>query len=276
MKKKVIAGLIVVGTGLLGGVIGNSLAPKVEPLRYMDLMVGATEWQLGSGEVMALQYQAYNTAEKELESSVKDYTGNKKLAVVLDLDETVINNYGNTIENILSREGYSKEKFTAWAKQEKAPIIAGADDFLHKAEELGVEIYYVSNRYPEDLDATIENLKKLGLPSADKEHILIKTDSSNKAARVEEISKTHDIAMFVGDNLGDFPSDFYKKSNEERKDIVNKEEDKFGTKYIILPNASYGDWEGATFGYDFKKSEGEKIATFFGNLQKRVLGKGIK
>ena len=258
MKKKVIAGIIVVGTGLLGGVVGNSLAPKAEPSKYIDGTVAGVQWQLNSGEAMALQYQAYNTAEKQLESSVKDYTGNKKLAVVLDLDETVINNYGNTIENLISGTGYSKEKFTDWAKQEKATIIPGADDFLHKAEELGVEVYYVSNRYPEDLDATIENLKKLGLPSADKDHVLIKTDSSNKTSRVEEISKTHDIIMIVGDNLGDFPSDFYKKSNKERQDIVGKEEDKFGAQYIILPNASYGDWDSATYGYKYDKTDAEK------------------
>jgi len=41
--------------------------------------------------------------------------------------------------------------------------------------------------------------------------------------------------------LGDFPSDFYKKLNDERKELVEKNKDKFGAEYIILPNAVYGD-----------------------------------
>ena len=258
MNKKSIAGLLLVA-GVLGMGVGTQLVPK-EDTRYIDGTASAIQWQLNSGEAVALQYQAYNTAELQLERMVKEYTGEKPLAVVLDLDETVINNYGSSIEDLVTREGYTKEKFTNWALKEEATIIAGADNFLHKAEELGVEVFYVTNRYPEDLQATINNLEKLGLPSADEDHVLIKTDSSNKTERVEKVSETHNIAMFVGDNLGDFPSDFYKKSNAERQQIVADNEDKFGTEYIILPNASYGDWDSATFGYDYSKTDDQKIA----------------
>ena len=257
MSKKKIVSLVVLA-GLFGGAAGYLSVPVHED-KYIDGTSSALQWQLNSGEVVALQYQAYNTAETQLEKMVSEYKGDKKLAVVLDLDETVINNYGNTINDLVTGLGYSKDRFTEWALKEEATIIPGADSFLHKAEELGVEIFYITNRYPEDLQATINNLKKLGLPSADEAHTLIKTDSSNKSARVEEVSKTHDIVMFVGDNLGDFPSDFYKKLNAERQDLVDQNEDKFGTKYIILPNASYGDWDSATFGYDFKKTDLEKI-----------------
>ena len=256
MSKKRIVSLMVLA-GLFGGAAGYLSVP-VEDVRYIDGTSSALQWQLNSGEVMALQYQAYNTAETQLEVMVNNHKG-KAPAVVLDLDETVINNYGNAINDLVTRTGYTKEKFNEWALKEEATIIPGADDFLKKADELGVEIFYITNRYPNEVEATANNLKKLGLPYADEAHILVRGESSNKAERVAKVSETHDILMFVGDNLGDFPSDFAKKLNNERQDIVKENEDKFGTQYIVLPNASYGDWDTATYGYDFKKTEQEKI-----------------
>lgn len=258
MINKKVAGLVL-AVGLLGGVVGNAVAPR-EEVKYIDGTASALQWQLNSGEVVALQYQAYNNAERQLESMVKEYKGDKPLAVVLDLDETVINNYGSSINDLVTRQGFSQERFTEWSLKEEATIISGADDFLKKADELGVEIFYITNRVPEEINATINNLHKLGLPETDAEHILVKEDSSNKSKRVAKVSETHNIAMFIGDNLGDFPSDFYKKSNKERQDLVVENEDKFGTEYIILPNASYGDWDGATFGYNYSKTDEQKIA----------------
>ena len=257
MSKKKIVSLVVLA-GLFGGAAGYLSVPVHEE-KYIDGTVSALQWQLNSGEVMALQYQAYNTAERQLEDMVKNYKGDKPLGVVLDLDETVINNYGNAINDIVTRTGYTKEKFNEWALKEEATIIPGADEFLFKAADLGVEIFYITNRYPNEVEATINNLKKLGLPSADEAHIMVRGESSNKAERVAKVSETHDILMFVGDNLGDFPSDFSKKLNNERQGIVIENEEKFGTQYIILPNASYGDWDTATYGYKFDKTEAEKI-----------------
>lgn len=255
MKKIIVTGLM---AGLIGGVIGNGIAPK-QDIRYIDGTASALQWQLNSGEVVALQYQAYNNAEIQLEKMVNEYSGDKPLAAVLDLDETVINNYGSSINDLVTRQGFSQERFTEWSLKEEATLIPGAYDFLHKANELGVEIFYITNRVPVELEATINNLDKLGLPATDAEHILMKEESSNKSERVAKVSETHNIAMFVGDNLGDFPSDFYKKSNKERQEIVVENEDKFGTEYIVLPNASYGDWDTATYGYDYGKTDEQKI-----------------
>ena len=47
----------------------------------------------------------------------------------------------------------------------------------------------------------------------------------------------------VGDNLADFDSVFYKKSNKERIQSVDSLSKMFGDKFIVFPNLIYGDWE---------------------------------
>lgn len=257
MKKRKVISLLL-GLSICGMLMGTG-AQAAEQSKYMDGTASALQYQYVSGEVEALQYQAYNTATDKIKNLAKDYKGTKPLAVVLDLDETVLNNYGSEIGDFLDGQSYSSDRWHAWVLKEKATVIPGADKFLNAANTLGVQIYYISNRSASEQDATIDNLKKLGLPSADKTHVLVKTDSSSKQARVDEVAKNNNIVMYLGDNLGDFPADFYNKLNDERKGIVEKNIDKFGTEYIILPNATYGDWDSATFGYNYKKTDAEKI-----------------
>ena len=49
--------------------------------------------------------------------------------------------------------------------------------------------------------------------------------------------------MLLGDNLADFNSVFYKKSNNERIRSVDSLSKMFGDKFIVFPNLIYGDWE---------------------------------
>ena len=58
------------------------------------------------------------------------------------------------------------------------------------------------------------------------------------------MQQNYDIVVYVGDNLNDFGDATYKKSNAERRNFVAQNNKLFGTKFIILPNANYGDWEG--------------------------------
>ncbi|WP_459480945.1 5'-nucleotidase, lipoprotein e(P4) family [Clostridium saccharoperbutylacetonicum] len=257
MKKRKVMSLFL-GLGICGMLMGPGVQ-AAETAKYMDGTASALQYQYVSGEVEALQYQTYNMATEKIKDIAKNYKKTKPMAVVLDLDETVLNNYGSEIGDFLDGKPYSSDRWHAWVLKEKATVIPGADKFLDTANTLGVQVYYISNRSVTEQDATINNLKKLGLPHADKAHVLVKTDSSSKQARVDAVAKDNNIVMYVGDNLGDFPADFYNKLNDARKDIVEKNIDKFGTEYIILPNATYGDWDNATFGYNFKKTDAEKI-----------------
>ncbi|MBM7836381.1 5'-nucleotidase, lipoprotein e(P4) family [Clostridium sardiniense] len=219
----------------------------------------ATLWQQNSGEVKALRYEAYNSGMNYIDKLVKEKT-DKPYAVTLDIDETIIDNSPHAGYEIKHNELYSKENFGEWVQKADAKAIDGAKEFTDYAKSKGFEVFYVSNRSEDkELDATIKNMKKLGFVNSDKEHILLKTDTSNKDARWNKIKEKYNLAIYCGDNLGDFPNGYDKKSNEERRAIVEKEKKFFGTKYIVLPNPTYGDFENAVYNYDFKMSPSDKM-----------------
>lgn len=219
----------------------------------------ATLWQQNSGEVKALRYEAYNSGMNYVDKLVKEKT-DKPYAVTLDIDETIIDNSPHAGYEIKHNELYSKENFGEWVQKADAKAIDGAKEFTDYAKSKGFEVFYVSNRSEDkELDATIKNMKKLGFVNSDKEHILLKTDTSNKDARWNKIKEKYNLAIYCGDNLGDFPNGYDKKSNEERRAIVEKEKKFFGSKYIVLPNPTYGDFENAVYNYDFKMSPSDKM-----------------
>lgn len=219
----------------------------------------ATLWQQNSGEVNALRYEAYNSGMKYVDKLIKEPT-DKPYAVTLDIDETILDNSKHAGYQIKHNETYSKENWGAWVQMADASAIAGAKEFTDYAKSKGIEVFYVSNRSEKtELDATLKNMQKLGFVDSDKDHVLLKTDTSSKDARWDKIRENHNLAMYCGDNLGDFPNGYDKKSNEERRAIVKKEAQFFGTKYVMLPNPTYGDFENAVYGYDFKKSPEQKL-----------------
>lgn len=55
--------------------------------------------------------------------------------------------------------------------------------------------------------------------------------------------------LLIGDNLNDLSNAFERKSVAERLAEVDKARQMFGRKFIVLPNAMYGDWESAIYEY---------------------------
>jgi 5'-nucleotidase (lipoprotein e(P4) family) len=115
MKKRKVMSLLL-GVSIFGMLIGTKVQ-AAELIKYLDGTASALQYQYISGEVEALQYQAYNVAAERIESIAKDYKGNKPMAVVLDLDETVLNNYGSEIGDYLEGQPYSGERWTAWCNR---------------------------------------------------------------------------------------------------------------------------------------------------------------
>ena len=85
-------------------------------------------------------------------------------------------------------------------------------------------------------------MKALGFPFCDAKHLLLRSESRNKKARREKITGKYEILLFLGDNMNDFPGDYFGKTNRERKTLVDSDWGSFGTKYFVLPNPSYGVW----------------------------------
>ena len=130
--------------------------------------------------------------------------------------------------------------------------VPGAVEFLQWAASRNITIFYISNRSVSDVKATLANMKKLQLPNADEEHMLFLSTESTKEPRRQIVAKDHKIVMLMGDNLNDFTNLFEKKSIDDRKAETDKVRGEWGKKFIVLPNAIYGEWENAF--YDYKRN----------------------
>ena len=181
----------------------------------------------------------------------------EKLAVVLDIDETVLNNTPYEAKLILTDKSYPTF-WEAWCNMAQAKAIPGAREFLTFADQAGVNIFYVSNRDAYLLKGTLRNLKKLGFPQANEDHILLRNKVSSKEPRRKKISKSYNIALLIGDNLNDFSNVFENLSVEKRFSKVDSLKDYFGNRFIILPNPMYGVWEAALYNYNWKIPEKQR------------------
>ena len=87
------------------------------------------------------------------------------------------------------------------------------------------------------------------------------TGSSSKEPRRQTVSAKYRIVLLMGDNLNDFAEVFEKgRTIADRLAAVEQNKGQFGTRFIVLPNVMYGDWENAIYGYDFKLTDDEKGA----------------
>lgn len=211
----------------------------------------AIYWYQQSAEMRALYYQGYHLATLRLQDIAK-VASTKKRAVVLDLDETVMDNSPYQAFSIVNNVQYPTG-WTEWINLASAKDLPGAKAFLIKAKEMGIEPIYITNRKDSEKQKTIENLKKLGLPNAEEAFVLTRSNENDKTERRALVSQNFDIVLLIGDNLGDFDELFQGKTNFERNRLVDQFNAEFADKFIILPNPMYGEWESAGVDFDFSK-----------------------
>ncbi|MBQ1875572.1 MAG: 5'-nucleotidase, lipoprotein e(P4) family, partial [Selenomonas sp.] len=200
-------------------------------------------------EYRELCYQAYNVALFQVKQAVAQHKqGAKPLAIVLDADETVLDNSAFEAGLIDTDSAYSTKSWNEWCAAGEALAMPGATDFLQAVDKLGVQIFYVTNRSMDtQYEGSARNMKQLGFPQVDKEHMVFKTTTSDKQPRYDAIEAKYDVVVYLGDNAGDLPLGTYHKKQMMRNAIIDANKDKFGMKYIALPNPSYGDWEPAQY-----------------------------
>lgn len=235
MKK----GIIVSGLSIL--IIITGCQPVAQP-NSQEALLQAVTWYQQSAEMKAIYIQSYNWAERILKERAEQ-GAEKALAVVLDIDETVLDNSPQTAQQVIEGKPYGQEMWDEWCQLSKAEALPGVLGFTKEAMAMGVEVFYISNRGIHLLDVTLENLKVAGLPNADAEHVLLKTDSSVKDERRARVSQSHEVVLLIGDNLGDFSGIFDDRMDGSDKEKVMAHADRFGYEYIILPNPLYGGWE---------------------------------
>ncbi len=235
---------ILAGCGSSSKTTKSVISEPVSAIPTQEHSIQAVLWQQQAAEYRALCIQAYNYARVSLDAAL-DTTkmAMSKLAIVTDLDETVVNNSPYNAKMIVLDEPYKKQRWIEWGNEISAKAVPGSVDFFKYAASLGVEIFYISNRYPEQLNVTIENLENLDLPFVDSAHVMLRNQSSGKLERRDKVEGTHKIIMLLGDNLADFSELFENQNSETRHDLVDSLRSQFGARYIVIPNVMYGDWQ---------------------------------
>ncbi|MBC6000687.1 MULTISPECIES: 5'-nucleotidase, lipoprotein e(P4) family [Veillonella] len=247
-------------------VTNNDVAAQ-EALKQKQQYQAETEtmgllWMRTSAEYRALAYQGYNVAMNAVKMAVTDPSHQRKpLAIVLDADETVVDNTKLMGESIVNGNGrFDAPWWRQAVHQGKSQAMPGAVEFLNEVHKQGVEIFYVSNRYaPVNLDVTIQNFKELGFPSVDKDHVLLFEKDSDKQPRFDMIAKKYYVIVYMGDNAGDFLIGTKGKTLAERNAIIDNHKEDFGTTFVVFPNPAYGSWVSALAkGYQNLSSEEQK------------------
>lgn len=232
---------------------------SIKEAKASDQLMMSVLWYEYSAEMQACYYQTYNFAKILLDKNQSEYKGNKKTAVIVDVDETVLNN--TPFEEKILETGilFSDSTWKQWTDLGIAKPLPGAVEFLKYAQSKGVETFYISNRKTSEVEATMKNLQNEGFPFADVEHLLFKEETSNKTARRNKVSENYEILLLIGDNLRDFDEIFKERETNLGFDVVKENKEQFGKKFLILPNPMYGEWEKAIYGGKYPKTEEEML-----------------
>ena len=206
--------------------------------------VGATLWQQSSGEKRALAYQAFALARMMLDRDLHRHTRMKR-AVIVDVDETILDNSRHEAWQIKNNRNYNSKDWTEWCNRAEADAVPGAVEFLRYANSRGVRVFYITNRKDIEKDGTARNLKRLGFPEVTDETLLVKEgETSSKEGRRSDVGKKYHVVLLMGDDLNDFAAVFEQGTTvASRIAAADQNKNQFGTRFIMLPNPMYGHWE---------------------------------
>ena len=225
-----------------------------------------------SAEYEASNIQTYVNAKSALDRALNDVTWtaaieqkdnfeNKPPAIILDIDETVLNNVPFQARSIMDGQSYPTG-WLDWMLEESSDAVAGVSDFLEYSQSKGVKIFYVTNRIAVAEDATRNNLKKLGLPlDTDRDVLLMKDENgwtSDKVSRRKLVAKDYRILLLIGDQLGDFlPLDETTLELDARKELADTYKHMWGSKWFMITNPMYGRWEASIYNNEYPDTEDE-------------------
>lgn len=180
-------------------------------------------------------------------------------AVVVDIDETLLDNVPLNARDIINNQVYSYDRWNTWVDQARAQALPGAVAFLQAAEQKGVKVYYLTNREHSQVAATVANLRLRGFPVDSDEQVLAASTPTGhcesagygKNCRRQWVASHARVLLMAGDSLGDFVQAEHNTLADQRKAVapyVNW----LGQRWFLLPNPSYGNWYSAPYGDDEK------------------------
>lgn len=219
-------------------------APSATPAGLAERRLpNDVRWVRGSAEYRALAVQAFRLAEERLPSLAAGRAAGT-WAVILDADETVLDNSEYQRRRALVDSGYTSASWAVWVQERAAPAVPGAAAFTQRVRALGGRVAIVTNRAEPLCDVTRANLGDVGIPvdvvlcqapgEGDKNARFQRVADGTAAAGVPPLA----VVAWVGDNIQDFPV----LTQAARADTSIYAD--FGRRFFILPNPMYGSWEG--------------------------------
>ena len=243
-----------------------------------DDNLNAVAWTQTAIEHDLIYLQTYRDAQARLLPALKDKSWDAltkedraapvkglKPAVVLDIDETVLDNSPYQARLVRSGGEFNEADWAAWCKEQRARALPGVVEFTQFAAKHGIAVLYVSNRAKDLDEATLGNLRKAGLPVSGPEAFLglgtfvqdCEQVGTEKGCRRQQISRKYRVLMQFGDQIGDFVT-VLANNAEGRNKAVAPYMRWVGTRWFVLPNATYGSWEPALFNNDWAAPREER------------------
>ena len=227
-------------------------------------------WVNHAAEYEALTRQAYQSATDSLAEFIENPlwsahpgqqdAGNLPTAVILDVDETVMN---NSKFQISFERPFSNSKLEKWNDEHISDPVPGVMEFVTAARAASVDVFFVTNRPCRPVDSSVDpcpqrksairDIGELGIDT-DAAHVLLSEERGwdrAKIARRDHIAKTHRIIMLFGDDLGDFVpcvrTKLYGPCTEpatkaNRTSLVRENSRYWGKGWYILPGPMHGSW----------------------------------
>jgi len=266
-RRWVLAFILVYG---LSGELSAQAPVRAEEHQSPPPHLHANLWMQTSAEYQALCRQTFSSALREIKQAAKKAKrrqgrpvgpDKKPLAVVADLDETILDNarFQSAMDAAVWADGmdigYTPKRWEQWERDnaEEVGLVPGAGPFIAEVEKLKVVMVFISNRLERLKDNTIQALvhngiNTQGLQDGLELRLLLKKETSNKQDRIRQVEVKYHVVAYLGDNLGDFPGEPEQSKDlaqqlAARRKNVDSAADLWGTRYFMLPNPVYGSWD---------------------------------
>ncbi len=240
-----------------GGPVGRRGPGPAEPPAH-DMLL-ANLWMQRAVEYKANTLTVYALARLRLDEALadKNWTAapaeqkgdfqNLPPAVVLDVDETVLDNSKYEVWLMQADQSFSTKTWNQFCAAQISTATPGAVEFTKYAESKGVKVFYVTNRGAETEKDTRANMEKLGFPmGGNVDTFLMQGEKPEwvgaKSTRRAAIAKDYRVLLNIGDNLGDF-DDRYRSSEADRVKAFEAGMPYWGKQWLMLANPTYGSFD---------------------------------
>lgn len=266
-------GVVAFGAALLAGCASTATqTPVVQPVSptHPAEPPKGMQWLYGSGESAATSIQAFRAFRDHVLAAIKARPrdsvvlaegatlaaprwipcGNRPFAVVLDVDETVLQNLGYEYDEAITGRSFDSARWQRWERTGTGQVapIPGAVTALRALRQAGVTVIYNTNRESIHAMQTADALTRNGLgPVKHRETMWLAGDvgtGSAKDGRRAVISERYCVVAMAGDQLGDFSDLFNAKALEvrERREAAGRGDyaAMWGAGWFMFANPVYG------------------------------------